>query len=290
MREDFAAFILTHRRPDNQQTLRLLQRSGYTGRTYLIVDDEDPTLEEYRARWGDQVVVFSRAAARAMTDDADHTGTARIVVHARNMCWEIARQVGAQYFIQLDDDYSCFDLRYGSDLLPAQINIKTTLDLVLEAMVEWLESDPRILSVAMSQGGDFIRGPKPGLGVWSRRKAMNSFVCSVDRPFRFVGAINEDVNTYVTLGQKGHIFLTAMQVQLSQATTQAQRGGLTETYLDFGTYKKSFYTVMYEPSCAQISVLGSPEKSRGDLAYYRIHHRITHATAFPCIISSRFKK
>ena len=45
MRDDFAAFILTHRRPDNVQTVKALAASGYTGKTYIVVDDLDPTLD-----------------------------------------------------------------------------------------------------------------------------------------------------------------------------------------------------------------------------------------------------
>ena len=47
------------------------------------------------------------------------------------------------------------------------------------------------------------------------RKAMNSFICSVDRPFQFVGRINEDVNTYVLLGSRG-VFLSILQIGLDQ--------------------------------------------------------------------------
>ena len=40
----------------------------------------------------------------------------------------------------------------------------------------------------MGQGGDFIGGHQSGL--WKKklkRKAMNSFICSVNRPFKFIG-------------------------------------------------------------------------------------------------------
>lgn len=36
MRDDFAVLILTHGRPEQQHTLRSLERSGYTGRVYLV--------------------------------------------------------------------------------------------------------------------------------------------------------------------------------------------------------------------------------------------------------------
>ena len=65
---------------------------------------------------------------------------------------------------------------------------------------------------------------------------MNSFLCSTDRPFKFVGAMNEDVNTYTTLGSRGNLFFTFTSLQLDQKETQSQAGGITDMYLKYGTY------------------------------------------------------
>ena len=79
------------------------------------------------------------------------------------------------------------------------------------------------------QGGDYQGG-----GGWDRpkRKAMNSFVCATDRPFKFSGRTNEDVNAYVRLGHKGDIMLTQMKTSIIQKLTQSNEGGLTELYLE----------------------------------------------------------
>lgn len=288
MRDDFAAFILTHKRPDRQKTLNLLQRAGYTGKVFLVVDDEDPTLDEYKRLYGDRVVVFSKDAGRAITDDADNHPKGRSVVYARNMCWDIARSLGVRYFIQLDDDYQGIEIRQKSDLSQCSARPYGYADDIFSALIEWLECDPRILSVAMAQGGDLIGGPNKSKGVWSRRKAMNTFVCATDRPFKFRGRLNDDVNTYVALGRRGHIFLTTMQALMHQPRTQSAPGGLTEVYLESGTYAKSFMSVMWEPSCVKISVLGGPCK--GKPGYWRIHHYIDGPKAYPCILPERYRK
>lgn len=44
---------------------------------------------------------------------------------------------------------------------------------------------------------------------------------------------------------------------------------MTELYLDAGTYVKSFYTVMYCPSCVVVSAMGT--------AHRRLHHHIKWA-------------
>lgn len=291
MPDDFAALILTHKRPDRQYTVDLLRRSGYTGKVYLVVDDQDPTLPEYQRRYGDMVIVFDKREAWAMTDDADNTGGMKGVVYARNMCWSIAKRLGLRHFIELDDDYTGFALRFNSKLNYGWFTIKTTLDSVIKAMVQWLDDCPQLTCVAMSQGGDHIGGSDSSInrdGCGCKRKVMNTFVCSVDRPFNFYGRINEDATAYVTLGRRGQVFLTALQIQCRQLETQTNAGGLTEIYLDAGTYYKSFLSVMWEPSCVKVSAMGSPEK--GQAGHYRLHHWIDWKRAVPCIVRESLRK
>ena len=55
-----AVFILSHGRPDNVITYQTLKRQGYTGKIFIIVDDGDKTLKEYKSRFKDEVIVFSK--------------------------------------------------------------------------------------------------------------------------------------------------------------------------------------------------------------------------------------
>ncbi|EGG4117005.1 hypothetical protein [Salmonella enterica] len=280
MRDDFCAFILTHGRPDNVLTYRTLRRAGYTGKIYVVIDDEDKTRQQYIAEFGDQVLVFSKTDIANRFDEADNFGDRRSIFYARNACFELAERVGCQHFIQLDDDYHEFQFRVGPNL-EADYSPIRALDQVLEEMLTYYRAIPAA-SIAMSQGGDFLGSGGDGNAAWLKRKAMNSFICSTDRPFKFVGRINEDVNTYTSLGRRGELFLTIGAVQLGQKQTQKNSGGMTELYLDSGTYVKSFYSVMYSPSCVKIGLMGASHK--------RLHHQVTWNNAAVKIIHERHKK
>lgn len=284
MREDFCAFILTHGRPDRVHTFETLRKAGYTGRVYIVIDNEDKTAEEYRRRFGDIVLQFDKAAIAQTFDEGDNFNDRRAIIYARNACWSLAKQVGARYFIELDDDYTGFEYRANSSNEYIYKAVATTLDQVFEAMVDFLD-DSGALSIALSQGGDHIGG-KQGDGAPSlRRKAMNSFVCCVDRSFQFFGRVNEDVNTYTTLNRRGALFFTVMQAKLVQKQTQANAGGMTDLYLDSGTYVKSFYTVMYCPSSVQVGEMGDPRSGN-----YRLHHAINWRKTAPMILRERHKR
>ncbi len=233
MRDDFCAFILTHGRPDKVLTYRTLRRAGYTGKIFIVVDDEDKTRHQYMAEFGEQVLVFSKADIASRFDEADNFCDRRSIFYARNACFDQAKLVGCKYFIQLDDDYHEFQFRVDRNYDQAYFPIRK-LDAILSEMLAYYESIPA-LSIAMSQGGDFL-GDNGGHASWVKRKAMNSFICSVDRPFSFMGRINEDVNTYTNLGRCGELFMTIGAVQLGQKQTQKNSGGMTELYLDSGTY------------------------------------------------------
>ena len=62
---NYAVFILSHGRPDRVITYDVLRRHGYTGRIFIIVDDEDKTIDQYKIKYKDQVIVFSKNDIRA---------------------------------------------------------------------------------------------------------------------------------------------------------------------------------------------------------------------------------
>ena len=283
MRDDFCAFILTHGRPYKVHTYQTLRKAGYTGKIYIVIDNEDKTEADYRKNFGKQVLQFDKAAAAQTFDEGDNFNDRRAIIYARNSCWDLARQVGCKYFIQLDDDYTSFFIRHDSKLNYVSARIKTTMDDLLTAMLDFYLSVPA-LSIALSQGGDYFGGPE-GNPIGLRRKAMNSFICSTDRQFQFFGRINEDVNTYTTAGRRGDLFFTVLQAQLIQLQTQQNTGGMTELYLDSGTYIKSFYSVMYCPSSVQIGTLIDHRSP-----HPRLHHKINWNRTAPKIIGEKHRK
>jgi len=279
MRDDFAVFILTHNRPSKIRTLNSLRSSGYTGRIYLVCDDGDPSLEQYRKKFGDKVLVFSKDEIAKEFDQADNFADRRTIFYARNATWSLAKGVGVRYFIELDDDYSCFSYRRRR---PSQTGwIIRDIDRVFDLMVEFLEGTGAA-TVAMSQGGDHVGGDAGNTERTNRltRKAMNTFVCDATRPFPFMGRINEDVNTYVSLGNRGVLFFTYWMLQVTTLPTQRSSGGMTELYLDSGTYLKSFYTVMYAPSCVKVE---------WSVQMRRFHHSINWRHAVPKIVAERHR-
>ena len=276
----FALFILSHGRPDNVYTVRILRHCGYTGKIYIIVDDEDKTLDRYRENFKDDVIVFSKKDYEGKFDLMDNFDGNKVIVYARNACYDIARELELDYFFEYEDDYTNIEHKYGKDSQLKAPQIKN-LDALFGFMITCLDNTGAN-TIAFSQGGDFIGGCNSSAfkSCVVKRKAMNSFLFKVNdeksKDIVFVGRMNDDVNTYLSQGKIGKLFFQTKYVCVVQNETQSMDGGNTEEYKKYGTYVKSFYSVMIAPSCCKIGMMGVVNK--------RMHHLISWKNAVPKII------
>ena len=277
MRNDFAVIIPTHGRHDRVFTIDSLRKSGYTGNFYLLCDDEDKQLDKYKTKYGDKVMVFSKDDYKGKFDKMDNFGNKACVVYARNAMWDIAKKIGLKYFAVADDDYTAFEYRITSEGGYYSKRIKNIND-VFNSYTDFLITS-KVDTVCFAQGGDYIGGKEctnivNGFKVF--RKMMNLYFFDVDKPIEFKGTINEDLTSSVTEGRTGRVILTSLMNSITQKETQAQAGGLTEIYLELGTYVKSFYSVIAAPSCVKVALMGNNQA--------RIHHQVTWKNAVPKII------
>jgi hypothetical protein len=285
----FCSLILSHGRPDNVTTLRTLNRLGYTGDWFIVIDDEDPTAPRYIENFGaDKVVVFSKQEIADRFDEGDNFTDRRCIFYARNASFDIAEKLGYRYFMQLDDDYGTFSHIYKADLrFKSGEAVCKDLDEVFGAMLDYYKSAPAITTLAMAQGGDLIGGASNAMAkaVKIKRKAMNSFICDTKRRFEFPGRINEDVNAYTSVQRAGKLFFTTTQVKLEQTQTQANPGGMSELYEQQGTYIKSFYSVMHCPSAVKIWSMSGWGKYEP-----RLHHLVDYERCAPKVIAEQHRK
>jgi len=281
--KDFAVFILTNGRPDEVVTYNTLRKQGYTGKIYIIIDNEDDTADKYYKNFED-VIMFNKEDYHDKMDLCDNFESRKTILYVRQAVWDIAKDLNIKYFMQLDDDYTYFNYRY-IDNKYSPGGAPKNLDKYFNSLLDFYKSIKGLHSVCMSQGGDFIGGVNCGMIQNYKnqaRKAMNSFICSTDRPFKFNGRINSDVSVYTNLGSKGYLFLTIPFVGLEQIPNQAKDSGMSALSKKQGTYIKSFYSVMQSPSFVKISIMGVTEK--------RIHHLVNWENAVPKILNEKHKK
>lgn len=291
VRDNFAIFILTNGRPEKVYTLKTLKMVGYTGKWYMILDNEDKTVDKYKEMYGEEhCYVFDKEAAAKKFDVMDNFDGKNVIVFARNICDQAARDLGLKYFAEFEDDYLDFRHRFeeGGSLRAKRV---TDFDSCCEAMLDFIDdvSDtfPNFRTIAWAQSGEMIGGL--GGYVWKqkvKRKAMNTFFFKAhddpSKDVKFIGRMNDDVNAYVSDGRTGGMWFQVATLNLLQQLTQKSKGGNTDAYKKYGTYQKSFYSVMLSPSSVKVAMLGPSSP--------RVHHTINWELTVPKILDEKYKR
>lgn len=281
--EDFGILILSHGRADNMKTVNMLLNYSCSLPWKIVIDDEDETGDLYKQKFPNRIIVFNKEKYLSQSDTfCPASDRPRgIVLPARNACFDIARELGWDYFIELDDDYSRFEYRWPEEG-KAKTRYITNLDGLFLSMREFLK-ESKLDVIALAQGGDFIGGVKStGMRKGFLRKMMNVYCFNSNSDIRFYGYINEDLNASLINGMRGKCILTCTSAEVHQGTTQKFSGGLTEEYKRHGTYAKSMTSKVAAPSCVTMQKMGS--------RHLREHHRVSWKFAVPKILRGEYGK
>ena len=111
--KDFAVFIISNNRHDKVYTEAMLKKYNYTGEYFIVLDNEDNSIDKYIEKFGkEKIIVFDKKAIADKTDEGNNFDNRRTTPHARNACFDIAKDLNYKYFLVLDDDYTVFRYRF----------------------------------------------------------------------------------------------------------------------------------------------------------------------------------
>ena len=278
--KDFAVFILSHGRADTISTYKALRDGGYTGRTYVVIDNEDDQEELYRQKFGDDIIQFDKRDYLEKTDLGDLDTDRRIGVFARNFIQDEAKRLGYKFHLQLDDDVHGFTYRFAHGKVLRALHC-SHLDEVFSGMVEYMKETP-ITSLSFALSAYNMGGVDGSIKDGMTRKTMTTFLMRADDVQYFHMRMNDDITTSLINGMRGKLYYSYLPIEVEVDKTQVKAGGMTDIYQKNGTYRKSFYSVMCCPSCVKVSAMGITD--------YRIHHTISWNNAVPKLLSERWCK
>lgn len=278
--KDFAVFILSHGRADTITTYKALRDGGYTGRTYVVIDNEDDQEDLYRQKFGNDIIQFDKMDYLEKTDLGDLDTDRRIGVFARNFIQDEAKRLGYKFHLQLDDDVHGFTYRFAQGKVLRALHC-SHLDEVFSGMVEYMKETP-ITSLSFALSAYNMGGVDGSIKDGMTRKTMTTFLMRADDLQYFHMRMNDDITTSLINGMRGKLYYSYLPIEVEVDKTQVKAGGMTDIYQKNGTYRKSFYSVMCCPSCVKVSAMGITE--------YRIHHEISWNNAVPKLLSERWCK
>lgn len=255
MRDDFAIFILTHGRPNNQRTLETIRREGYTGKVYLVVDDLDKTFGEYKHLY-DNVIVFDKMKYVDKTDCGLSEPKINFAVFARNAIEDIAKDMGYKFFGMFDDDLERLRFRYEEDNHLMSVEI-SDLDSVIDAVIEYME-DCNIATTSFAPVPVFIGGltrlRQRNLDNGKLRECFN--VVFRNSSFDVTWGLNmhEDRITSMMCGRKGQIWQMLLFIQMDLGELFGkEEGGNSSVYREMDKFQQVFFPTLVFPDSIYVS-------------------------------------
>lgn len=275
MRDDFGVIVISHG-DENFSTIDVLRDSGYTGKAYIVVDDEDSRLEEYKSKYGDLCHVFHKTEWFDCFDNCGGPNTT--CTFARNECFSLAKEKKLRYFFLTDDDLKSLSFRYEKDGHLVGKPVKNA-DALFEAICQWFD-DTNLSCMGFSNPADYIGG-KPQDG---KRNVMNGFFLKSEDDFVWRSRTYQDVIAAITESRKGRVWLKTSLVQnvydvWTEKNKSKKRSGTVPVYEKYGFYHMRFYLVMAYPDCSFI-------KANQDY----LDGSVKNVNAYPYIISEAYRK
>lgn len=278
MRDDFAVMICSHGRAKTLTTFDALRECGYTGKIFIIIDDEDNQIDEYRDRF-ENVHIFCKQKYYEAADGVIE-GKQKCILYARNACYDIAAENDLTFFCEIDDDISAFYFRYIAEEKAKQTKIKS-LDEVFEELLHFYEHKKTSVLGFMTQG-DYIGGiSSKAFRQGISRTVSNVFIMKTDRRIDFIASMNEDTCSALVYGQRGELFMSVNGIMQSseEIGNNTLGNGMTEFYEKLGSFSRTFIAVICRPDCVKA------EAAKGK---FRI--RVNWNNSVPMIINERWKK
>lgn len=250
----FAVFIPTHGRADCQLTYKLLRKSGYTGKIFLVVDDEDKELWKYKKRYSDILLVFNKKEWESRTDTATNKRGLKSVVFARKFIEEKAKEMGYDFILVPDDDISRLSYRYvkNGEFKSKSVN---KADRLFEKVVNFINNG-NIAILGFGWDAGYIGGAngkfKKGL---IQGRSCEIIFRNLKIPVNYRSVINEDMIVNIETSMKGHPVFELTKVSCNvpkRGTNEGGNNGLYKTYKS--EYAIQFYSVMHFPSCCYMKM------------------------------------
>lgn len=279
MSELSTIYIISKGRPQCR-TAKTLTKMKYPGEWFIVCGNNDETLEQYLANWGEEhVKVFDWYEEVKRTDTMDNFGFGSMPSGAcpvRNATAEISHRRGERRHWQLDDDYT------GFQVFDAKTGKRPHCDG--EKLAECMEAIAEFADrCGLSNCGfppSTIETCKDGaLGLARRVFNAHNLPSGGELFVPWRARLNDDLINAVNVWRTGRSELSVKCLAMNMPPTQSERGGLTDIYRDEGTVRKTAYAVMAAPG--QVKLVDR---------FGRYHHAADWKRIVPKIVSDEYRK
>lgn len=274
----FAVFIITHGRADRVETYDTLRRCGYTGRIFIVVDNEDTQLSKYLIRFND-VLVFNKQMRINATDTIMSTDIRSSAVFARNTVEHYAKHFGLHAFAVFDDDITSLRYRWIEGSVIKSKSISCNMDSIFELYSDFIiQSD--ITATSFMDVMFYVNGVQ-GIDdrICKSRYFYQIYIRNTSHDVEWLGIMNEDHITEIITASRGKFWWALPYITYDAVNMDKLEGGNKSNYEKLSSFKRSFLATVVSPNSCGLRVVKDK---------FKIKNIPDNCT--PKVISSRYKK
>ena len=281
---DFAIFIISHNRADTITTVDAIQKHNYTGKWYIVLDDLDKSVADYRERFGeDKILVFDKMKFVAQTDTGMSEPLINFAVFARNAVEQFAKDLGYRFFGVFDDDILRFRHRYVDNGKLLSVSV-VDLDAIVSVYLDLVSLD-NIACVSFGTAVSYAGGKESyeRFSAASRRMCFQAMLRDITKPVDWRLNMYEDLITPLDNRTTNLVWLQLLEVEFDVVSGIGQgkvKGGNSDVYNTYNAFKQVMFPVLTAPDCNYVIVKNSRFRTKTKSSEY----------VFPKIISERYKK
>lgn len=271
-------YIISKGRP-HCTTAETLTNMNYKGEWFIVCGNNDDTLNDYKAKWGNKVLVFDWFEEVKRSDLLDNFGVEKMssgAVPVRNAACKISKDRGELRHWQFDDDYNSF------------YTIRKELGKPKHRKLTGNEFERKLYSIAafglranLANAGFAVSAetrPESVFKVTKRVFNAHNMPSGGKLFTRWRGRTNDDLINAIETWRKGNAEMAFRFMYMSMKATQSEKGGNTDLYKAHGTVRKAAYAILIEPKAVKLLV-----------KYGRYHHAVQWDAICPKIIKEVHK-
>ncbi len=214
-RIDYAVFIISHGRPNEQKTYNFLNSKNVPN-LFIVCDDVDSSLEEYKKNYGEKVLVFHKQKYMDELDAFYNDPTPSRCTYARNASTDFGVSMGYRFFAILDDDMS--SVRIRTEEMERSVD---DIDGAFQAVFRFIR-DAGLYMYMGAISSSFFGGFKHEL-LYSGGCA---FFCDATKRVTWLSQYYEDMVTPNAYNRVGKIICSTRHLHFNFITDGSNSGGI----------------------------------------------------------------
>ena len=288
MREDFAVFITSYKRANNIVTINSLLDAGYTGNWYVIIEDNDPQLEEYKKRIPkEKLLLYNKKEQSKYYDSCDNFNILNTNLNSLSVVFYFAKLLGYKYFYIAEDDYEGYYYikRFKRKVFLKKLN---NINDIFELCINLLNSNDKLNCISFCSKSTYSIGNSDFFNdTLFNYLNFNGWICDVDKNINFKGTICNDSLTFMDNYKKGNITFTLNYIKnihrMYHEKKKVELDGSGNDEINNIFFRDMLiyylYNIMGEPSAYKIFTKNGKVREKFEFKYL-----------IPKIIDERWKK